>query len=91
MNPLVKYTLGRIGLFAGALLVVLPIPRLGLMVKLLIALVVSFALSWFVLRRWRDEFAGYLAQRADRRRAERERLRAALAGDDDPDPPAPAP
>lgn len=85
MNPVVKYTLGRIGLLAAAVLIVLPVPRLGLMVKLLIALVVSFVLSWFLLRRWRDEFAVHLAERAERRRVERERLRAALAGDDDPD------
>lgn len=89
MNPVVKYTLGRVGLFAAALLVVWPIPQLGVMIKLLIALVVSFVLSWFLLRRWRDEFATYLAARAERRRVERERLRAALAGDDDPNPPPP--
>jgi Protein of unknown function (DUF4229) len=86
MNPVVKYTLGRIGLLAAAVLVVLPLPQPGLMVKLLIALVVSFVLSWFLLRRWRDEFAAYLGERAERRRAERERLRAALAGDDEPTP-----
>jgi hypothetical protein len=86
MNPMVKYTLGRIGLFAGALLVVWPIPQLGLMVKLLVALTVSFVLSWFVLRGWRDELSAYLAARVERRRAERERLRAALAGDDEAPP-----
>ncbi|HEY8474582.1 MAG TPA: DUF4229 domain-containing protein [Natronosporangium sp.] len=84
MNPLVKYTLGRIGLFAAALLAVWWIPQLGLMVKLLIALVVSFLASWFLLDKWRNEFASYLAARAERRRVERERLRAALAGDDEP-------
>ena len=84
MNPVVKYTLARIGLFVAAVLVLWPLPQPGLMVKLLVALTVSFVLSWFLLRRWRDEFATYLAARAERRRAERERLRAALAGDDDP-------
>jgi hypothetical protein len=83
VNPAVKYTLGRIGLLLAALLVVWPVPQLGPMVKLLTALTVSFVLSWFVLRRWRDEFSAYLAARAEQRRLERERLRAALAGDDD--------
>lgn len=83
MSPVVKYTLGRVGLFLGALVVVWPVPQLGPMVKLLLALTVSFVLSWFLLRGWRDELSEHLVARAERRRAERERLRAALAGEDD--------
>jgi hypothetical protein len=82
-----RYTLGRLGLFLGVLLVMWPVPGLSLLMKLLVALVVSFALSWFLLRRWRDELSASMAARVERRRAERERLRAALAGDDRPEPP----
>lgn len=91
MSPVVKYTLGRLGLFLAVLLVLWPLPQPSLLVKLLVALVVSFALAWFVLRGWRDEVASDLADRVERRRAEKERLRAALAGEDEPEPlPEPA-
>jgi hypothetical protein len=82
-----KYTLGRLGLFLAVLLAMWPVPGLSLLMKLLVALVVSFLLSWFLLRRWRDELSVSMAARVDRRRAERERLRAALAGEDQPEPP----
>jgi len=85
-SPVVKYTLGRIGLFALAVLVLWPVPSLSLPVKLLVALVVSFGLSWFLLRRWRDELSTSVADRVERRRNEKQRLRAALAGDDEPAP-----
>jgi uncharacterized protein DUF4229 len=81
VNPFVKYTLARIGLLLAALLVLLPVPGLSFMVKLLLAVTVSFILSWVVLRKWRDELSAYLATRAEQRRVERERLRATLAGD----------
>lgn len=87
MNPVVKYTLGRVGLFLGAFLLVWPIPQLGLMIKLLVALTISFVLSWVVLRGWRDQLAGYLEVRSERRRVERERLRATLAGEDSTEDP----
>jgi uncharacterized membrane protein YqjE len=95
MNAIGKYTLGRIGLFLLVLLALWPVPRLDLLVKLLVAVVVSFALSWFLLRTWRDEMSAELADRMARRRQEKERLRAALAGEDGPgsasgDLPAPA-
>lgn len=86
LSPMVKYTLGRIGLFAAVLLVLWPVPQLSLLVKLLVAVAVSFGLSWFLLRRWRDELSAHLADRVEQRRTEKERLRAALAGEDDPDP-----
>jgi hypothetical protein len=84
VSPVLKYTLGRLGLFLGVVLVLGPVPGLSLMVKLLVAVVVSFVLSWFVLRGWRDQMAADLDARLRRRRAEKERLRAALAGDDTP-------
>lgn len=87
MSPAMKYTLGRLGLFVGVLLVMSPVPGLSLLMKLLVALVASFLLSWFLLRRWRDELSVSMASRVQRRRAERERLRAALAGEDQPEPP----
>jgi uncharacterized protein DUF4229 len=80
VNPFVKYTLARLGLLLAVLLALLPVPGLGLMVKLLLAVTVSFILSWVLLRRWRDELSVYLAARAQQRRVERERLRATLAG-----------
>jgi hypothetical protein len=87
MSPAMKYTLGRLGLFLAVLLAMWPVPELSPLMKLLVALVVSFLLSWFLLRRWRDELSVSMAARVDRRRAERERLRAALAGEDQPEPP----
>ncbi|MPZ26918.1 MAG: DUF4229 domain-containing protein [Micromonosporaceae bacterium] len=90
MSPLVKYTLGRLGLFLAVFLVLWPVPALSLLVKLLVALLASFGLSWFLLRGWRDELAANLAEKVERRRVEKERLRGALAGDDDPNLPPPA-
>jgi hypothetical protein len=81
MNAAVKYTLGRIGLFLLVFLVLWPVD-LNVLVKLMIALVFSAALAFFLLRRWRDEMAGRLATAAERRKADRERLRSALAGED---------
>jgi hypothetical protein len=81
MNPAVKYTLGRIGLFLLVFLVLWPVD-LNVLVKLMIALVFSAALAFFLLRRWRDEMAGRLATAAERRKADRDRLRSALAGED---------
>jgi uncharacterized membrane protein YccC len=85
-SPIVKYTLGRIGLFLLVLLALSPVPQLSLLVRLLVAVVISFGLSWFVLRTWRDEMSAELAGRLERRRQERERLRAALAGEEEPGP-----
>ncbi len=82
MSPAVKYTLGRIGLFLVVLAALLPV-QLNIFVKLMIALVFSATLSFFLLRTWRDQMARQLAGAATRRRAEKERLRAALAGDED--------
>lgn len=82
MNPAVKYTLGRIGLFVAVLLALWPVD-IDIFLKLILALLFSAALSFFLLRRWRDEMAYQLAEAAERRKAERERLRAALAGEDE--------
>ncbi len=84
MNPTLKYFLGRLGLFVVvAVPVVLLLPRsMNVLLKLMIALVVSAALSYFVLRRWRDEVAERMSVKARRRQEEKDRLRSALAGDD---------
>jgi len=83
VNASLKYTLGRLGLFLVVLAALLPVP-MNLLVKLMIAVLVSALLSFFLLRGWRDEMAASLAAAAQRRREQRERLRAALAGEDDP-------
>jgi hypothetical protein len=85
MSPAIKYTLGRIGLFVGVLAVLWPL-ELDIFVKLMIALLASAGLSFVLLRSWRDQMAGQMATVSQRRKAEKERLRAALAGDDEATP-----
>ncbi|MGC4877496.1 DUF4229 domain-containing protein [Micromonospora sp. DT43] len=83
MSAAVKYTLGRVGLFV-AVLAGLWLVDMNVFLKLMLALVFSAALSFFLLRGLRDEMAAEMADAADRRRTEKERLRAALAGEDQP-------
>ncbi|WP_018222438.1 DUF4229 domain-containing protein [Salinispora pacifica] len=82
MSAAVKYTLGRIGLFV-VVLAALWFVELNLFIKLMVALIFSAALAFFLLRPWREEMAEEMAAAAERRRAEKERLRSALAGEDD--------
>jgi hypothetical protein len=81
VSPAVKYTLGRIGLFVAVFVLLLPVP-LNIFVKAMIALVASAAFAYFLLANWRNEMAEQLGSAAERRSAERRRLRAALAGDE---------
>lgn len=81
MKPAVKYTLGRLGLFILVYLALVPVP-LNVLVKLMVALLASAGFSMILLRKWRDEMASQLEQVATRRSAEKQRLRAALAGDE---------
>ncbi|MGR6316690.1 DUF4229 domain-containing protein [Micromonospora soli] len=83
MSAAVKYTLGRIGLFVGVL-AALWFVDMNPFLRLMLALVFSAALSFFLLRGWRDEMAGEMAEASERRRTEKERLRSALAGEDQP-------
>jgi predicted Kef-type K+ transport protein len=83
MSPVIKYTLARVGLFAAVFAALLPID-LDIFVKLLIALVASAGFSFILLRGLRDQVAYQMAAAAERRKAEKERLRAALSGDDEP-------
>jgi hypothetical protein len=82
MSPAVKYTLGRLGLFVLIFVLLLPLP-LNILVKAMIALVVSAAASYFLLADWRNRMGEQLASAASRRTAEKQRLRAALAGDEE--------
>ncbi|NBE82668.1 DUF4229 domain-containing protein [Micromonospora rubida] len=83
MSAAVKYTLGRIGLFAVVFVALWPV-GMNIFLQLMLALAFSATLSFFLLRGWRDEMAGEMSEAAERRRAEKERLRSALAGDDQP-------
>ncbi|MFF5172693.1 DUF4229 domain-containing protein [Micromonospora sp. NPDC000089] len=83
MSAAVKYTLARIGLFAVVVAALWPVD-MNIFLKLMLALAFSAAASFFLLRGWRDEMAEEMAAAAERRRAEKEQLRSALAGDDQP-------
>jgi Protein of unknown function (DUF4229) len=87
VSPAIKYTLARLGLFAAVLLLTLPIPNLSILIKMMIAVLVSAALSWFLLRRMRDQVAVGIEQGLERRKQEKEKLKAALAGDEEPTKP----
>lgn len=82
MSPAIKYTLGRLGLFVAIAAALLPF-RLNPFLDLMIALIVSMVLSYFLLKRWREQLSGDIAQHVENRRVEKERLRTALSGDDE--------
>jgi hypothetical protein len=81
VSPAVKYTVGRLGLFIVVFALLLPVP-LNFLVKAMIALLASAAFAYFLLAKWRNEMAEQLGSAAQRRSAEKRRLRAALAGDE---------
>ncbi|GAB2613925.1 hypothetical protein Aab01nite_70310 [Paractinoplanes abujensis] len=82
MSPAIKYTLGRVGLFAVVLGLLSFFP-LNLLVAGMIAIVVSAVASYFLLAKWRNQMNEQLVSVASRRSAEKARLRAALAGDEE--------
>ena len=82
MSPAIKYTLARLGIFAAVLLLLLPFTQVNLLLRLMIAVLVSAVASWFLLKRLRDQVSSQVEQSIDRRRAEKEKLRQALAGDE---------
>lgn len=83
MSPMLKYTLARVGLFVVLATVLLVIPfALDPFLKLGIALIASAILSFFLLRKLRDDVAGQLADTARQRADRKEKLRSALAGED---------
>ena len=82
MSATLKYTFGRLGLFVLVFAMLFPTP-LNILVKAMVALLLSAVLGYFLLARWRNEMAEQLSAGAARRAAEKERLRAALAGDEE--------
>jgi hypothetical protein len=82
LSPAAKYTLGRVGLFVAVALLLWPVP-IDLLVKLMIAIIASFGLQFVLLRRWRDEMIGQVDRAVTRRKAEKAKLRSALAGEED--------
>jgi hypothetical protein len=84
MSPFLKYTLARLGLFGLAALVMLALPLdISVLLKLMIAVLVSAVLAFFLLRGLREEASVQAVGMAQRRADNKERLRAALNGDDD--------
>jgi hypothetical protein len=84
LSPGLQYFLGRLGIFVACVIPALVFfPGVNPLLKLLVAFAVSAALSFFLLRQWRDELAEQMSANAWRRIHERERLRSALAGDDE--------
>jgi hypothetical protein len=86
--PATKYTLGRLGLFVVAFVLAAFVPlgsdaATAWFLRVMIAGVASAIASWFLLARWRNEMASTIERSMDRRRADKERLRSALAGEDD--------
>jgi hypothetical protein len=84
MTPLLKYTLARLGIFVvlAGLLLLAPIDVSPLL-KLMVAVLASTVLSFFLLRGMREQVGEQAVEIARRRTEKRERLRAALNGDDD--------
>jgi len=83
MSPFMKYTLARLGIFVAvaAALFFLPVP-IDPLLRLLIALLISAVLSYFVLGKLRNQVGEQVAGVVQRRSERKERLRSALAGDD---------
>ena len=84
MSPFLKYTLARLGLFGLAALIMLSLPiDVSVLLKLMIAVIISAALAFWLLRGLREEASVQAVGMAERRAENKERLRAALNGDDD--------
>ena len=85
MTPGLKYTLARFGVFIVCTLpAVLFLPKsLDILPRILIGFVLSAIISFTFLRRWRDEMAQQISDGLDKRREEKNKLRAALAGEDE--------
>ena len=84
MSPIVKYSLARLGLFGLVALAVLAVPvDVSLFLKLMVALLISACLAFFLFKGLREEASVQAVGAAQRRTEKRDRLRAALNGDDD--------
>jgi hypothetical protein len=82
LSPAFKYFYGRLGLFVVAFVLLIPTP-LNVLIKMMIALIVSAVAGYFLLAKWRNQMGDQLSAAAQRRTAEKMRLRAALAGDEE--------
>jgi hypothetical protein len=82
IHPAVLYTAARIGIFAALLGLLFGV---GFRSWLLLfgALLLSAPVSYFLLRSQRDAYARRIEGRINKRKQEKDRLRAALAGEDD--------
>jgi hypothetical protein len=84
VSPAIKYTFGRVGLFVVIAVALLPF-KLNLFLDLMIALLISMPLSYFLLRRWRNQMAEQIDRSVQRHKNEKQRLREALSGDEPAD------
>jgi cytochrome c-type biogenesis protein CcmH/NrfF len=82
MSPAIKYSLARVGMFIVVALALTPL-HLNLWVQLMIAILVTAVLSYFVLRKWRDEMAVTIERSMSQRKQQKQHLRAALSGEDE--------
>ncbi|WP_163508337.1 DUF4229 domain-containing protein [Fodinicola acaciae] len=83
MLAVLRYTFWRLLVFAGCL-GVLYVAGLRRWALVLVALLISMPVAYVLLRRQTSDFATSLGGVLARRRAERDRLRAALKGEDEP-------
>jgi hypothetical protein len=88
VTPGLKYTLARVGIFVVCTLpAIYLLPHsLDLLVRIIIGAVVSMVISVVALRGLRGQMAEQIDTVVQQRRAQKEKLRAALAGDDEEDP-----
>lgn len=84
MSPAIKYSLARVGMFVVVAVALTPL-GMDILLQLMIAILVTAVLSFFVLRKWRDEMARTIEKSMAERKADKRRLRAALSGEDDPE------
>lgn len=80
MNPVAKYFLARLGLFAAV-----SVPLMFFMNALLalaVGLLASMLLGFVLLKGQREAMVDHIDEGVKRRREEKQRLRAELAGDD---------
>ena len=82
LPPMVKYTLARVGMWVVLTFVLNAILHNVILCALISAVVTAIA-GFFLLSKWRNEVASTLETSITKRRAEKEKLRSALAGDDE--------
>ncbi|HIV58888.1 MAG TPA: DUF4229 domain-containing protein [Candidatus Stackebrandtia faecavium] len=85
MSATWKYLLGRLGLLIGTFAVLWP-TGLDPLVIAMAAVLISFVLSFVLLRKWRIQMMENADDTFTRRREEKAQLRMALAGEDGDEP-----